>query len=160
MIWQDLMLDRWVEAPALRAAAALAFGVSVTSVAVVDDVEHLATVPGSFGVVLERTRQHRDFPLQVMVALRDEELMRRFSGFESVRDVGRALAAALGAAVLFAEGPLSPSEWVRVQPTGDLDVVSLDTDEAGDVDSFFVVAERACRGDGPATDAGLARAIV
>lgn len=158
MIWQDLLLDRWVEQPALRHAAALAFGVPVDSVAVVDDEAQLLSIPDAVGVVLERARQHRDFPLQIMVALRDDDLVRRFGGFEGVRDVGRTLAAALGATVLFGEGPLSPSEWVRVRPTGDLDVVSVDTEETGHVDSFFVVAERAFAREAPAGDVGPARA--
>ena len=81
MIWQDLMLDRWVAEPELRHAAALAFGVPVASVAVVGDAAQLVSVPDSVGVLLERTRQHRDFPLQIMVVLRDDDLVCRFSGF-------------------------------------------------------------------------------
>ncbi|MDP8921525.1 MAG: hypothetical protein M3O34_01455 [Chloroflexota bacterium] len=159
MIWQDLMLDRWVEEPALRAAAAAAFGVPVESVAVLDDVEPLTSIPDRVRVLIERTRQHRDFPLQLLIALRDDELAGRFGGFEGASTVGRALATTLGAAVLFAEGPLSPWEWVRVRPSGDLDVVSLDTEETGDVDSFFVVAERALADDGlAAEDVGPTRA--
>ena len=157
MIWHDLMLDRWVAESELRHATALAFGVPVASVAVIDDAAQLLPVPDSVRVVLERTRQYRDFPLQVMVVLRDDDLVRRFGGFEGVGNVGRTLSASLGATVLFGEGPLSPSEWVRVRPTGALDVVSLDTEETGDVASFFVVAERTFSGDGPAADAGPAR---
>ena len=55
--------------------------------------------------------------------------------------MARDLAGHLDAPVLFAEGPLAPSAWVRVRPTGKVDLVSLDVDETGEVDSFFVVAE-------------------
>src|SRR3712207_2243475 len=123
------MLDRWVEESELRHVAALASGVPDASVAVIDDAAQLVSVPDSVPVLLEWTRQHRDFPLQVLVVLRDDDLVRRFGGFEGVRNVGRVLAMALGATVLFGEGPLAPSEWVRVRSIGDLDVVSLDTDE-------------------------------
>lgn len=141
MIWQDLMLDRWADEAALRAATASAFGVPAEAVAVVDNPVQLAATPPTARVILERDRQHRDFPLQILVVLRDDELTRRFDGFEGVLRVAGDLAKRLDATVLFAEGPVSPSEWVRVRPTGQVDVVSLDVDETGDVDSFFVVAE-------------------
>jgi len=142
MIWQDLLLDRWADEAALRAAAASAFGVPAEVVAIADTPKQLAAISPSARIILERDRQHRDFPLQLLVILRDDELTRRFDGFEGALRVARDLAGQLGATVLFAEGPVSPSEWVRVQPTGHLDVVSLDVDETGEVDSFFVVAAR------------------
>ena len=143
MIWQDLMIDRWADEAALRTATASAFGVPADAVAVVDSPAQLAASPPAAQVILERDRQHRDFPLQILVILRDDELTRRFDGFEGVLRVAEDLAKHLDATVLFAEGPVSPSEWVRVRPTGQVDVVSLDVDETGDVDSYFVVDQRA-----------------
>jgi hypothetical protein len=143
MIWQDLLLDRWVDRDALSAATASAFKVSADKVAVVDAPEQLLAISPSARIILERGRQYRDFPLQIMVVVRDDALVMRFSGEQGVLHVARTLAGQLGATVLFAEGPLSPSEWVRVRPTGDVDVVSLDVDETGEIDSFFVVGERA-----------------
>lgn len=142
MIWQDLMLDRWVDEEALRAAAASAFGAPAEAVTVVDNPEQLTATPQTARIILERDRQHRDFPLQILVILRDDDLTKRFDGFEGVLGVARKLAEGVGATVLFAEGPVSPSEWVRVRPTGQVDVVSLDVDETGEVDSYFVVGER------------------
>jgi hypothetical protein len=142
MIWQDLLLDRWVDEAALRVAVASAFEVPVETVAVVDTPEQLVATPPSARIILERDRQHRDFPMQLLVILRDDELSRRFDGFDGVFRIAGNLAKQLGATVLFAEGPVSPSEWVRVRPTGQVDIVSLDVDETGDVDSFFLVAER------------------
>ena len=142
MMWQDVLLDRWVEAPELGDAVARAFGVPIMCVAVVDEPEELATVSPSARVTLERTRQDRDFPLQLLVILRDDELADRFAGFQGARTVATTLSGRLGASVLFAEGPLAPSEWVRVGPAGAVDLVSLDTDETGHVDAYFVVAER------------------
>ena len=142
MIWQDLMLDRWADEAALRAAAAAVFGVPTDAVAVVDNPEQLAATSPSARVILERDRQHREFPLQILIIVRDDELTRHFDGFDGALRVTGRLAEDLDATVLFAEGLVSPSEWVRVRPTGQVDVVSLDVDETGDVDSFFVVAER------------------
>jgi hypothetical protein len=142
MIWQDLMLDRWVDAETLRVAAASALGVPPDTVAVVDAPEELLALTPMVRVVAERVRQHRDFPLQILVALREEALVNRLNGFERVLPVAQVLARHAGASVLFAEGPLAPSEWVRVRPTGQTDVVSLDVDDTGDVDSYFVVGER------------------
>jgi hypothetical protein len=140
MIWQDLMLDRWVDDSALQAAVAAAFGTAIPDVEIVDGPEQFTS--SSDCVLLERTRQERDFPLQVMVVLRDDELAARFAGFDGALRVTTVLADRLGASVLFAEGPLSPATWVRVRPAGTLDLVTLDVDESGDVDSFFVVAAR------------------
>lgn len=142
MIWQDLMVDRWIDVAVLRSAAASAFGVPDDAVIVVDTPEQLVAASPLARIILERDRQHRDFPLQILVIVRDEELARRFEGFEGVLSVARKLADGVGATVLFAEGPVSPSEWVRVRPTGQVDVASLDMDETGDVDSFFVVGAR------------------
>jgi hypothetical protein len=141
MIWQDLMIDRWADEAVLRTAIASAFGVPADAVAVVDSPAQLVASPPVARVILERDRQHRDFPLQILVILRDDELTRRFDGFEGALRVAGDLAKHLDATVLFAEGPVSPSEWVRVRSTGQVDVVLLDVDETGDVDSYFVVAE-------------------
>ena len=141
MIWQDLMLDRWVGDGELRTAVAAAFDTTLPDVEIVDGTEQLTGVAPSTRVILERRRQERDFPLQVMVVLRDGELAARFAGFDGALRITTELADRLGTAVLFAEGPLSPATWVRVRPTGRVDLVTLDVDETGAVDSFFVVAE-------------------
>src|SRR4051794_33278238 len=141
MIWQDLLLDRWVDEAPLLEAVASAFGVPTDTVALTDTPEQLIAIAPTTRVIAERDRQHRDFPLQMLVVLRDDALVRQFEGFEGVLQVARTVASHVGATVLFAEGPLSPSEWVRVRPTGQVDGVSLDVDDTGEVDSFFVVAE-------------------
>lgn len=141
MIWQDLLLDRWVDELTLQTAAATAFGVPASTIAVIDEAEQLAMISPTVGVILERVRQQRDFPLQLTVILRDEELAQRHAGVDGALRIARLLAARLGATVVFAEGPLAPSVWVRARPTGQLDMVSLDTDDSCAVESFFVVAE-------------------
>jgi hypothetical protein len=152
MIWQDVLLDHWVDATSLRSAVASVFGVPTERVAIVDSPDELSKLPADDAVVasdvvndvlspqilVERVRQQRDFPLQLMIALRDEALLRKAAGVEGTLRAARRLAERLGATVLFAEGPLAPSEWLRVRPTGETDVVSLDVDESGDVDSYFV----------------------
>jgi hypothetical protein len=142
MIWQDLLIDRWIDAEVLRAASAEAFGVAEASVAVTDTTEQLLATPDSVTIILERAREYRDFPLQVMVVLRDDALVERHDGFDGVFNVSRVMARKLGASVLFAEGPVSPSEWVRVRPSGDVDIVALDSDDGDEVDSYFVFSSR------------------
>jgi hypothetical protein len=141
MIWQDLLLDRWVGEEALQAAAAAAFGIPLSAIAIIDEAAQREIATPQASVLLERTRQHRDFPLQLMVVLRDDALAQRLAGFDGALQVARVIAARLGCAVVFAEGPLTPSIWLRVRPSGHLDAVSLDTDDNDDVASFFVVAE-------------------
>src|SRR4051812_18805789 len=152
MIWQDLLLDRWVDEAPLLEAVASAFGVPTDTVALTDTPEQLAAIAPTTRVIAERDRQERDFPLQVLVVLRDDELVRQFDGFEGVLHVARTVASHVGATVVFAEGPLSPSEWVRVRPNGQMDIVSLDVDDTGEIDSFFVVNEHA-RANGQDEDA-------
>lgn len=142
MIWQDLMLDRWVDEAALRTAVASSFGVPADAVAIVDRPQELSAIGLHVRVVLERVRQEREFPLQLTVVFRDDTLANRYVDVASTLRVVRTLAGQLAAMILFADGPLSPSEWVRVRPSGEIDAVSLDVDETGKVDSFFVVAER------------------
>jgi hypothetical protein len=142
MIWQDLLIDCWVDAEALLTASASAFGVPVTSVAVVDTPEQLLLVPDSALIILERTREYREFPLQLMVVLRDDALEARHAGFDGVLSVARTLARALNASVVFGDGPIGPYESVRVRPTGELDVVSLDSDDGDEIDSYFVFSSR------------------
>jgi hypothetical protein len=95
MIWQDLLLDRWADEAALRAAAACAFDVPADAVPIVDNPEEILATSPSARIILERDRQHRDFPLQILVILRDDELTRRFDGFEGVLRMTRTLAARL-----------------------------------------------------------------
>src|SRR5690348_9174905 len=146
MIWHDILTDRWVDAEALRAAASTAFGVPTASVAVVDTPEQLLLVPDSVLVILERTREYREFPLQLMVVLRDDALETRHAGFDGVLNVARALARALDVSVVFGDGPIEPYESIRVRPSGDLDVVSLDSDDGDEVDSYFVYSARPFNG--------------
>ena len=149
MIWQDLLLDRWVDGEMLCAAMASAFGISADTMTLSDTPEQLLAISPSARVILERDRQHRDFPLQILVVLRDEDLASRFGTFDGALKVARVLAQRLDVVVLFAEGPLAPSEWVRVRPTGNVHIVLLDVDETGEGDSFFVVAERPFAGNQP-----------
>lgn len=142
MIWQDLLIDRWVDADDLRAAASTAFGVAEALVAVVDTPEQLLSVPDSAQIILERTREFREFPLQLMVVLRDDALEARHVGFESVLRVAKTLARALNATVVFGDGPIESYESIRVRPTGELDVVALDSDDDDEVASYFVFSSR------------------
>ena len=142
MIWQDLLLSRWVDETTLRQVTAAAFDLPVSTVAIIDEVEQLASVPQDICIILERVRQHRDFPFQLTIVLRDADLADRNAEFDAVLRLARHLASGLKTSAVFTGGPLAPSTWVRVRPTGQLDLVTLDTDEAADADSFFVVAEQ------------------
>src|SRR5436305_598536 len=97
MNWQDLLRDRWIDADGLRAATASAFGVPVASVAVVDTLEQRLVVPDSASIILERTREYRDFPVQLMMVLRDDGLEARHAGFDGALSVARKLARTLNA---------------------------------------------------------------
>ena len=129
MIWRTLLVDAWVDAARLRAAAAGAIGVPEADVAVVDDETGLLALPASVRVVLERTRQCRDFPSQILAVLRDPDLERRYADDDAARRVMADLAGRLGQTILVDHGPIEPWELLRVRPDGVEDVVTIEWDQ-------------------------------
>jgi hypothetical protein len=142
MIWRTLLVDAWVDAARLREAAADAIGVPEADVTVVDDEAGLLAVPETVTVMLERTRQYRDFPSQVLAVLRDPDLERRYTDDDAARRVVAELAGRLGQTILVDHGPIEPWELLRVRPDGVEDIVTVEWEETGDVDSAVVVRER------------------
>jgi len=142
MIWRTLLVDAWVDAARLRAAAADALGVPESDVAVVDDDASLLAVAEPVPVVLERTRQHREFPLQILAVFRDPGLERRHEDVDAARRAVVRLAARLGRTILVDHGPIEAWELLRARPDGAEDIVTVEWEETGDVDSARVVRER------------------
>jgi len=145
MIWHDLFVDRWVDARELKQAALAAFGVPVHHIEVTEDVPRGEAAHHERHLLLRRMRQSRDFPLQLLVVILDDRLARGALEPHRALAAVRAFAAALNASVTYGADDLSDSEWLRVRPTGELSIVTLDTDDDVDVDSFFVVDERPYR---------------
>lgn len=148
MIWHDLFVDRWVEVPELKRAARDAFGVPEHHAEVTEDVSSGEPANRQRQLLLRRMRQSRDFPLQLLVVILDDRLARRALEPRRALAVVRAFAAALNASVTYGADGLSDSEWLRVRPTGELSIVTLDTDDDVDPDSFFIVDERVYSADG------------
>ena len=142
MIWRSLLIDAWVDAGALRSAAAAALGVPEADVAVVEDAAGLLAVPESVRVVFEHTRQSREFPSQILAILRDPDLERRYDDDEAARRVMAELAVRLGQTLLVDHGPVEPWEMLRAGPDGVEDIVTVGWEETGDVDSAVVVGAR------------------
>lgn len=142
MIWRDLFVDDWVDAARLRSAVAATLGVPEADVAVVDDEAGLLAMPESVRVVFERTRQYREFPLQILAILRDPDLERRYDDDDAARRAMAELAGRLGRTILVDHGPVEPWESLRVRPDGVEDIVTVEWEETGEVDSAVVIGAR------------------
>lgn len=142
MIWRTLLVDDWVDAALLRSSAAAAIGVPEAEVAVVDDELGLLAVPESVTVLLERTRQYRELPLQILAILRDPDLERRYEDIDAARRAVVRLAGRVGRTVLVDHGPIEPWELLRVRPDGVEDIVTVEWEETDDVDSAVVIGAR------------------
>lgn len=142
MIWRTLLVDDWVDAALLRSSAAAAIGVPEADVAVVDDELGLLDVPESVAVLLERTRQSRELPLQILAILRGPTLERRYEDMDAARRAVVRFAGRVGRTVLVDHGPIEPWELLRVRPDGVEDIVTVEWEETDDVDSAVIVGAR------------------
>lgn len=142
MVWRTLLIDAWVDAARLRAAVADVIGVAEADLAVVDDEVGILAVPESARVLLERTRQYRAFPSQILAILRDPDLARRYEHGDTARGAVLDLAGRLGQTILVDHGPIEPWELLRVRPDGVEDIVAVEWETTGDVDSAVIVRER------------------
>ena len=129
MVWQDLLLDRWIDGPALGRALATVFDVEQQSVLVVDDVANLTLEVVGVKVLAERTRRGGQFPLQLSVYVRDEAVWRRVQEFDEIVRLVRELCALLRSSCLITGDAQDPEEDFLIRPTGDLLRVTLDHDE-------------------------------
>ena len=93
---------------------------------------------------------------QILAILRDPDLEARYAeDVDDARGVIRSLAGRLGQTILVDHGPLEPWEMLRTRPNGIEDIVSLDLEETGDVDSYFVVGERPYQATASSRDDGV-----
>ncbi len=67
MVWQDLLLDRWIDQPTLGRALAIVLDVEQQNLLVVDDVADPMLAVAGAKVLAERTRRRGQFPLQLIV---------------------------------------------------------------------------------------------
>ena len=136
MLWHDLLLDRWLDGPSLARALAAVFQIEPRQVRVVDEITPTLDVNGLI-VLAERTRRLGDFPLQLGVYVRDDDLWQRVQPFgETVRLVRQMCQAANSACLI--TGPASEPELdLLVRPSGEVLQVTLDENRL-DLDEFVV----------------------
>lgn len=134
MVWQDLLLDRWIDEPALGRALATVFDVEQQRVLVVDDIADPTLAVAGAKVLAERTRRQGQFPLQLSVYVRDEAEWRRIEEFDETVRLVRELCALLRSSCLITGGAQDPEEDFLIRPNGDVLRVTLDDEE------FTVVA--------------------
>lgn len=140
MVWQDLLLDRWIDGPLVTRALATAFQLDLGRVRVVDEITPTPDLDG-LAVLVERTRRQGDFPLQLSVYVRDENVWQRVRSFdETVRLVG-SLCRLIDSACLITGGAEDPDLDVLVRPSGEILHVTLDEDLL-DQDEFVVRTAR------------------
>jgi len=142
MIWQDLMLDRWIEHDALRAAFASVFSLAPSHIHIIDYPNMWSgPIPPEPRIVLERIDHEGPFPMHLDVALVGEALERPVADLAGTLGHVCALARRLNATMLLGDGPIGRHEELRVAPDGTIDVVELDEDER-DEDRYVIVGSR------------------
>jgi hypothetical protein len=139
MVWQDLLLDRWVDERALTQALAAIFEADPTAVLVVDDITAPALDVRGIVVLAERTRRRGQFPLQLGVYIRDDTLWQRVQGLDKTVHLVRRLCGLLRTACLITGDQGDSEADFLIRPGGDILRVALDEDRLDD-DEFVVVA--------------------
>ena len=133
MLWEDMLLGRWVPKHDLIVALAAAFTLTPVQIVVVDDAQEAPELVGPNTALLgERTRTAGDFPLSLSLYPRTAEL-RRLQGDRVELSIIQRVAAALQPPILIGAGELGDEQWMVVQPDGSvmsalLDGAALDDD--------------------------------
>ncbi|HET7037470.1 MAG TPA: hypothetical protein VFI42_17425 [Thermomicrobiaceae bacterium] len=133
MLWQDMLLGRWVSKHDLVAALAAAFGLTPEQISVVDDLQKAPELIGpDTSLLVQRTRIAGDFPLYLSLYPRTAQL-RRLQGDRVELGVIHRIAAALQTSILIGAGELGDEQWLLVEPDGTiasalLDQAALDED--------------------------------
>ncbi|MFN8637589.1 MAG: hypothetical protein U0893_27365 [Chloroflexota bacterium] len=142
MVWQDVMIDRWIEHDALRAAFALVFAIDPARIEIVDLPDTLTgPIPPEPYILLERIDHEGPFPLHLRMVLAGDTLECPVADLAGTLDYVRALARALNATMLFWDGPIGHDEELRVAPDGTVDIVEMDDDEL-DEERYVIVGSR------------------
>ena len=136
MVWQDLLLDRWLDGPMLMRALATAFRLSPEQVRVVDEIAPTLPVNG-VALLAERTRRRGDFPLQLSVYVRNDDLWQRVQSFSETVRLVQDFCQLVDGACLIAGGVDEPDLDLLVRPNGEILRVTLD-DDLLDHDEFVV----------------------
>lgn len=139
MVWQDLLLDRWIDEPMLVRALATVFDVDSAAVAVVDDIAAPSLEVERIVVLTEQTRRQGQFPLQLSVYLRDDAVWQRVRTFSETLGVVHRLCSLVHSSCLITGEAEHADEDFLIRPNGDIVRVTLDEDRRDD-DEFVVVA--------------------
>jgi hypothetical protein len=147
MIWTDIAFDCTRSDDRLRHAWAAAFGVGQEVISVIDDIaEEDPWTDPRVRIALERFRRPGEFPLQVMVLLRGDDLEARVADPERERAVIARLCAELDCQALTANDAANPYEWVLHSPDGETLVVQVDAAQLDDADAFVLLRQPAAAG--------------
>ncbi len=138
MVWQDLLLDRWIDGQSLGRALATVFQVSPKDVRVVDEISPALEATG-LALLVERTRRRGQFPLQLSVYVRNDDVWRRVQGFSETVRLVRQLCGLVDSSCLITGDAGDPEADLLVRPSGEILRVTLDEDRLGR-DEFMVVA--------------------
>lgn len=142
MIWQDPMLERWIDHDTLRAAFASVFSLGPSRIHIIDyPTMWSGPIPPEPRIILERIDHEGPFPMHLRVALVGDTLERPVADLAGTLEYARALARRLNVTMLFGTGPIGNLELLRLAPDGAVDIVQLDGDEL-DEDRFVIIGAR------------------
>ncbi len=136
--WVSLMWRITLSETASAAGAAAAFGLAPVDVCVAD-AAHLEAAPGidRAPLLLERLTRAGDYPFSVTVIPRRPELRARVRDADGDGHTLAALARSWSTPLLYADDTADPRAWIRLQPSGAHERVTLD-DHALDDDRIVI----------------------
>lgn len=126
-MWEDLLLDRQVPDPALVEAIAALFSIPTEAVSLVGGIDEAPAVVGEgIRALIVRAPAAGDFPLQVTVYLRDDDLERRVRGRPARLGLVKQFATLLDCSALVGDETPDPLTWLLFSPSGAVKPVTLD----------------------------------
>lgn len=144
MNWTEIAFDCARADDRLRQAWAAAFGVGLEAVAVIEDIaEEDPWVDPRVRIALERFTRPGEFPLQIMVLLRGEDLEARVVDPERERVVIARLCAELDCRALTANDSANPYEWTLHTPDGEVTSVQVDANQLDEANAFVLLRQPA-----------------
>ncbi len=137
MIWEDVLLPRWFEAPDLARAFGDALHLDPQQVMVVDEAaDAVGRVTEMTPLLLQRTPVAGEFCLHVAAFPRQADLARIDEWA-----VLRTICSQLHAACLIPDDGFADSTWLEMQADGTIERVMLDAD-ALDRDEYYIVRRK------------------
>ncbi len=136
MMWTEIDLDHHIDAPDLKRALGVTFGIPASKIEVVSDfAAEVESIDPQVSIVAEHYPQPGEFPERLMIILWDTTLKERVGGSESsVASMAMlvTLASHLNASIIAADDDPDPYTGILIEPSGNVFQVGFDPNALDD----------------------------